>query len=571
MHSSSLSAAQRAVTRTADDPAEFVSSRDLKLVLGLDLCILDANPAATRAWGIPPEKLVGSDFSACFENPESARAMHASALEKGRAQDHFLELKPPSGGLVYLLCRAAIMPGEDFRVLVTARNITDRSSLAAAFFESQERFRIAFEFSSVGIGMIDLDGNIFEANSPLCEIFGYAKEELEKKNLLDLWLPEERMAALAEFKKAGTGAKSRSVFERRYLNKEGEILVAEVSRGLARGQDGRPLYFIVSFRNITESKRLQAMLEEQASTDPLTGTMNRTRIEERAAFELTRSDRYGDKLSLVMIDLDNFKMVNDTYGHLAGDRVLRGFCDIARNCLRSTDVLGRWGGEEFVALLPETGLKGAHFLAERLRTTLEALRFDGEIAVTASMGVAAYRDGDELESLLGRADAAMYMAKQGGRNKVVVDAADMERETANKQRSPHLVNLQWKSSYRSGQPLIDAEHHELFELTNKIVANMVEQDTDAGILPQVRELIAHVHAHFSHEEKMLQAAGYPSAAQHGEIHRQLLGRAQELADQFERGAGSATEMLGFLIYDVVAKHMLKEDRKFYPWLKGKHA
>jgi diguanylate cyclase (GGDEF)-like protein/PAS domain S-box-containing protein/hemerythrin-like metal-binding protein len=554
-----------------DDPAELASSRDLKLLLGLDLSILDANSAALKAWGLPLDQLLGADFSSWFENPDSARTMHAAALEKGRAQDHFLELRPKAGQVVFLLCRAALLPGDDFRVIVTARNITDRTSLAAAFFESQERFRIAFEFASVGIGLVDLDGNIFEANKTLCEIFGYTKEELETKNLLDIWVPEERTAALAEYKKAGTGAKSRTVFERRYLNKQGEILIAEVSRGLARSQDGKPLYFIASFRDITESKRLQTMLEEQASTDPLTGTMNRSRIEERATFELMRSDRYGDRLSLLMIDLDNFKNVNDTYGHLAGDRVLRGFCEIARNCLRATDVLGRWGGEEFVALLPETGLKGAQFLAERLRATLEGLRFDGDIGVTASIGVAGYKEGDELATLMARADAAMYRAKQAGRNRVAVDAADMEREAGNRHWNPQLVNLQWKSSYRSGQPLVDAEHQELFDLANIIIAGLVEHDSESGVLPQIKELIAHIQAHFSHEEKQLQATGYPSAAAHAQIHRELLERARQLADEFERGEGSATALLGFLIYDVVAKHMLKEDRKFFPWLRGKHA
>jgi diguanylate cyclase (GGDEF)-like protein/hemerythrin-like metal-binding protein/PAS domain S-box-containing protein len=562
---------KKSETCAADDQKGFNTGQDLKLVLGLDLSIVDANLAATKAWGLPLQDLVGKDFSSFFENPDSAHALHGAALNNGRAQEHFLELKPPTGATIYLLCRAELFPGDDFRVLVTARNITERDSLAAAFFESQERFRIAFEFASVGIGMIDLDGNIFEVNNQLCEIFGYGKEELQKMNVLDFWLPEERATAQAEYRKAAAGAKSRTIFERRYLNKQGEILIAEVTRGLARSQDGKPLYFIVSFRDITESKRLQLMLEEQASTDPLTGTMNRTRIEERASFELMRSDRYGDKLSLVMIDLDNFKVVNDTYGHRAGDRVLRGFCDIARNCLRATDVLGRWGGEEFVALLPETSLKGAQLLADRLRTTLEALRFDSEIKVTASLGVAGYREGDELATLMGRADAALYRAKQAGRNRVVVDQGDMDREAAHRQVVPQLVSLHWKPSYRSGQPLIDAEHQELFELTNLIIVAMAENGAEAAVLPMIRELIAHVRAHFAHEDKLLRGIGYPHAEEHAEIHRNLVERSCELAQDFEKGHGSGSTMLGFLIYDVVAKHMLKEDRKFFPFLKGKHA
>src|SRR5208337_1683677 len=133
-----------------------------------------------------------------------------------------------------------------------------------------------------------------------------------------------------------------------------------------------------------------------ASTDPLTGAMNRIRIEERARFELMRSDRYGNKLSLLMIDLDHFKKVNDTYGHSAGDKVLKGFCDIARGLLRSIDILGRWGGEEFVALLPETSLAGAKIVAERLRSMIESSSFDNRIRVTASIGVACHREDEEF-------------------------------------------------------------------------------------------------------------------------------------------------------------------------------
>jgi diguanylate cyclase (GGDEF)-like protein/hemerythrin-like metal-binding protein len=282
-----------------------------------------------------------------------------------------------------------------------------------------------------------------------------------------------------------------------------------------------------------------------------------------------RSDRYGDKLSLVMIDLDHFKAINDAHGHGGGDRVLRGFSDLARNCLRSTDLLGRWGGEEFVALLPETGMSGAHLLAERLRATLECFRFDGGIKVTASMGVAAYREGEDLATLMGRADVCMYRAKQSGRNRIVLDSEDVEREAASKHRGPDLVNLRWRASYRSGQPLLDAEHQELFRLTNLILATMSEPGEEAALLLLVRELIAHIHAHFAHEEKLLLAAGYPKAAEHIEIHRQLESRALELVCRFERQGGSPADMLGFLIHDVVARHMLQEDQKFFPWLRGR--
>ena len=429
---------------------------------------------------------------------------------------------------------------------------------------------MAFEFANVGIGILDLDGNFCDSNKALTELLGFSKAELATMNLRDIWVPEERKQALADFRRAARGLKVKTLFERRYLNNRGEILVAEVTRGLARSEKGEPLYFIVSFCDITERKRLQVLLEEQASTDVLTGVMNRCRIEERASFEAMRADRYGERLSLLMIDLDHFKAVNDSRGHGAGDRVLREFCEIARNCLRSIDMLGRWGGEEFVALLPETGTKDAGRVAERLRATLAGYRFEDDLQVTGSVGVASYREGEELSALMERADACMYRAKETGRNRVVVDAEDLKRDTAGQTANLQMVNLTWRASYRSGQPLIDAEHQELFHLTNQILVAMEGGGGgDAEILPLVRGLIAHVQAHFKHEERLLAEASYPAAAAHCEHHGRLLERARQLADEFERQAGSSAELLGFLIHDVVAQHMLQDDRKFFRWLRSR--
>jgi len=439
-----------------------------------------------------------------------------------------------------------------------------------ATFEGQEIYRLAFQYANSSIALVDLEGNIFEANQACSDLFGCTSDELKRLNLLDLWVPEERAEALADFRRAAKDSKSETVFERRYRNKKGEILFAEVVRGLARSQTGEPKFFIVSFRDITESKRLQTLLEERASTDPLTGAMNRNGIEEKIRHELMRSERYGYKLSIVVIDLDHFKAVNDTYGHLTGDRILRGFCEIARSCLRSTDTLGRMGGEEFVALLSETGVTGARLFAERLRTTLEGFEFDRGIRVTASMGVAGHREGEEFSSWMERADSAMYRAKQSGRNRVVLDGGDIEREAASKAQGAQ-VNLHWSPSYYSGEPLIDAEHEESFRLINLMMVAMAEEEAEKKVLSLVRELFEHIQTHFTNEEQLLRASGFPEADAHAEIHRDLVGRACELIRQFEVRQDSAGDLLGFLIHDAVAGHMLRDDRKFFPWLKANHA
>lgn len=170
-----------------------------------------------------------------------------------------------------------------------------------------------------------------------------------------------------------------------------------------------------------------ARLDMLASTDPLTGLLNRRRFMELALHEHMRACRYGRPLSVILIDLDHFKQVNDSHGHRMGDAVLRTAADMLEAGRRGPDLAARFGGEELVLLLPETALAGAAELAERLRLSLAAARtsLDGvEVGVTASLGVAGWRGASEsLDSLLHRADTALYAAKNSGRNKVIVAAA----------------------------------------------------------------------------------------------------------------------------------------------------
>jgi diguanylate cyclase (GGDEF)-like protein len=165
-------------------------------------------------------------------------------------------------------------------------------------------------------------------------------------------------------------------------------------------------------------------LRRLATTDPLTGANNRRRYNEISERELTRCKRYQHPLCVLMLDADHFKKVNDTYGHDAGDRVLKALASVCVRELRDVDVLGRFGGEEFTVTLPETTIETAMEAAERLRQALAETRVpldDGqEITFTVSIGAASLHDPDEkLADLLNRADQALYQAKQGGRNQVV--------------------------------------------------------------------------------------------------------------------------------------------------------
>ena len=177
-------------------------------------------------------------------------------------------------------------------------------------------------------------------------------------------------------------------------------------------------------QTIETAKADNARLEALAQTDPLTGLLNRRALTGRLAAELDRARRYSTILTMLMIDLDHFKRVNDTHGHLVGDEVLQETAALLQHLVRSVDVVARYGGEEFVVLLPETTVEGAMSFAERMRERVEATPFHGgagtPLSLTTSIGVATYPASrvESVEDLFAHADAALYRAKAEGRNRV---------------------------------------------------------------------------------------------------------------------------------------------------------
>jgi diguanylate cyclase (GGDEF)-like protein/PAS domain S-box-containing protein len=211
-------------------------------------------------------------------------------------------------------------------------------------------------------------------------------------------------------------------------NCDGEEFWIDTNIVPLRDTHGRVTHFATIGRDLTATKRLQQELLCMASTDPLTGLLNRRRFLEQAEKEFLRSRRYRHELSAVMLDIDHFKTINDTHGHFVGDQVLIALSRAAENVLRDIDILGRWGGEEFVILMPETPLAGAAILAERLREVLARLTVDTTaetVRFTISAGVAARSESDAgLTGILQRADSALYAAKQHGRNRIQVLTAE---------------------------------------------------------------------------------------------------------------------------------------------------
>jgi diguanylate cyclase (GGDEF)-like protein/hemerythrin-like metal-binding protein/PAS domain S-box-containing protein len=429
-----------------------------------------------------------------------------------------------------------------------------------------ERLRVAFELVTFGIGLIDQDGKFTDVNRALSEMFGLEKQEMIGMLLSDLPVPEEDAPVEIPDKLGLNGDSAPVVLERRFVSRRGRILWVEVSIAYD-ARTSKAASFVASFQAITKRKLLQFALEEQASIDTLTKALNRATFSVRASIELLRAERNGHELSMVMADLDHFKEINDTCGHAAGDQVLSIFGDVTRECLRIGDILCRWGGEEFLILLPETGPVGAQQVAERIRKALEVSSVPCAARVTASLGVVTMRSGEGLATLVERADGAMYQAKQTGRNRVFTNSDDLAREAKGDFDRLHLLQLYWRRHYECGIPEIDVEHMKLFKIANRIQASLSSNGTSSEAVPLVDELLVHIAQHFKHEEKILRQSRYPMVRAHSLSHSRLLERADVLAAEFRDQGMTAGAVLGFVIHDVVARHVALEDREYFPWMK----
>ena len=178
------------------------------------------------------------------------------------------------------------------------------------------------------------------------------------------------------------------------------------------------------WREMQQSKANQAELERMAYIDSLTGLYNKRAIIHKLCERMKLARRYGEELSVIMLDIDHFKKVNDQYGHIVGDDVLEKCATLVRHNIRDANTLGRYGGEEFIIFMPHTDSSSAQDVAERIRKTIESAKMTDSqgsmFSITISQGLASYKSGDDEHSLIGRADAALYAAKDNGRNRVEI-------------------------------------------------------------------------------------------------------------------------------------------------------
>lgn len=309
-----------------------------------------------------------------------------------------------------------------------ARLRRENERIRQALHASEDKFRRLIEQALIGISLHTGDRFTY-VNPKFAEITGYSADELMHMGPVDIATQGEHAKA-AQMIRRGLAGEVNDDFSItvHVLRKDGTVAIAELTGGAPVEVDGH-LELVSMLVDITERvhaeneiKQLNARLREQAIRDPLTNLFNRRYLEETLERELTRAERQGQQISLMMGDLDRFKAINDTYGHQLGDKMLQVFGGLMQQHSRRSDVLCRYGGEEFLLVLPNMGLRKACERAELLRGMIEDVRIpagDAAISISVSFGVATYPvHAHDADALIAAADQAMYRAKEAGRNRV---------------------------------------------------------------------------------------------------------------------------------------------------------
>jgi len=294
----------------------------------------------------------------------------------------------------------------------------------------RDRFEHAFFASVIGMAIVTPNGQFLQVNPALCELTGYSEDELALRTHQSIAHPDDVAQNTEQTQRLLDGKADSYRIETRYLNRDGHVIWAELSVSLVRNSNGQPRYFIAQMVDITDRKIFERQLLHQAFHDGLTGLPNRGLFMDRLEHALARRPRAEETVAVLFLDLDNFKVINDSLGHRAGDQLLITMAERLMQCVREGDTVARLGGDEFTVLLEHiTDVTDAILVAERIAEqslTLYTIG-DREVSVTASIGIA-MPETDEVtaDDLLRNADIAMYEAKQRGKAQYQVFTSPMD-------------------------------------------------------------------------------------------------------------------------------------------------
>ncbi len=379
-----------------------------------------ANPAFCEMTGYSLDELHGKSLK-MLQGPETDPEVIAR-LRRCLQQGEYFEGMTTNyrkDGTPYIV-RWRISPvRNDEGTLTHFLSIQNDMTELARSLQRNQLLTQGLDAASDPIMLADVESRIIFVNKAFSKVTGYPPEELLGKTPALLTSGEHDEAFYQNLHRTlAEGIEFRANFTNR--RKDGSIYYSEQHISPMRDGKGKITHYISVSRDITDRVEREQALRQAASTDQLTGLYNRHRGA-RLLGDAHREARQDDlPLSLIICDVDHFKQVNDRYGHLAGDRVLRSVAQALKQSVRSTDLVIRWGGEEFIVLLKNCDIDGARTRGEFIRRRVEGLQDEQVGQVTLSLGAAALRPNESVEELLARSDRALYASKNAGRNQLTL-------------------------------------------------------------------------------------------------------------------------------------------------------
>jgi diguanylate cyclase (GGDEF)-like protein/PAS domain S-box-containing protein len=381
---------------------------DVDRILG---CAPDEFPRTVDAW----EKVI---------HPEDRGRVAANAAQHFETGEPFFEeyrVQTWDGRTLHWHHAGTLLPAEGPRAarsIGTVTDITGRRQIEEALRVSERRYRALFERNLAGVYRSTVEGRLLDCNEAFARIFGYAsREEVLRQAAWDFFVkPEDREAALAKL----IERQSLTNYEICLKRKDGSLVWVLQNENLVEGSDGRLSVIEGTTIDISERKRAEEQVKHLAFHDPLTNLPNRLLFNDRLTLAVAQAHRHNQRLAVLFLDLDRFKVINDSLGHSVGDELLRQVAERIQEYVREGDTVARLGGDEFTLLVP--GISAEEDAAKIARKICEAIHdpfwIDGrELFVTTSVGVSVYpSDGHDGETLVRNADSAMYRAKEQGRD-----------------------------------------------------------------------------------------------------------------------------------------------------------
>ena len=415
------------------------STADLIIIVNAEGQVVYGNSVAEKVFGVTMDEVKGTQARLYLHPDELERNLvfFADVISTpGTSARQDIRTMSPVGDVRHLevVCTNLLDDPSIHGIIINGKDVTERNEYINRLQALEERFRLAFEENMAPMSFTDVDDHILAVNDAFCDMVGYSRDELIGHDSTPFTYPDDVGLTEATHQRVLSGRADHVRYVKRYQRKDGQVIDVEVSRSPARDAEGKITYFVFSERDITEERKLTAQLSHQALYDSITGLANRTLMENQLAKARASVKRRGGLNALFLLDLDDFKGVNDTQGHLIGDELLIGVARRFESVTRPADTLCRFGGDEFLYLAEGlASIEDVEGIARRLLSALdEPFHFlDISVEQRASVGVVVWGadDSDEID-LLQNADVALYEAKRSARGTFALYEPSMHEEAS---------------------------------------------------------------------------------------------------------------------------------------------